>query len=521
MSDRPAPDLALRSVVVGGLVGLAPGMTDNRSDAIKELDVFDRPVPNRISAISHRRILREIIWIFDALLVLVVALVSTTVYHWFVYGIYGNLLQGTVLGAMAGLLFAILGAGRGLYKPGGIFEFLDQCQIILRVWAYVALFFLGVIFLTKSHDEVSRGTALIFLLVTPLTLFASRFFAARTAHSLTRTGRPLNLRVALIGPRSQTDAFLDYNRSAKIGLSVVGIFDPENRAGALDDMAPPPVDPDITRGSLDDLQTFALQERIDQIVVAMPWNQPHEIEALVDEIGSIPVPISLSPDPSASRFAGYPIQVLGGIPYFDIRPRRIDGLQGGLKIAMDRAASLVLLILLMPFLVLIGLAVKLDSRGPVLFRQRRNGFNNDVFQILKFRTMTTVDDGEVIRQAKKDDQRITRVGRFLRRTSLDELPQLINVLKGDMSLVGPRPHALAHNREYVKVISRYARRHNVKPGITGWAQVNGYRGETNTFEKLDGRLAHDLWYIEHWSLWLDIKILFMTVGKIFGQKNAY
>jgi exopolysaccharide biosynthesis polyprenyl glycosylphosphotransferase len=174
-----------------------------------------------------------------------------------------------------------------------------------------------------------------------------------------------------------------------------------------------------------------------------------------------------------------------------------------------------------PLLLAIAALIKLDTRGPVLFRQQRHGFNNNPFRIYKFRTMTTLDDGPVVRQAQRNDARITRVGAMLRRTNLDELPQILNVLRGEMSLVGPRPHALAHNHEYEKLIALYARRHNVKPGITGWAQVQGFRGETDTIDKMEKRVECDLFYIDNWSLMLDLKILFLTVFSSKAFRNAY
>jgi undecaprenyl-phosphate galactose phosphotransferase/putative colanic acid biosynthesis UDP-glucose lipid carrier transferase len=168
-----------------------------------------------------------------------------------------------------------------------------------------------------------------------------------------------------------------------------------------------------------------------------------------------------------------------------------------------------------------ALMVKLDSSGPVLFRQKRNGFNGSTFSIYKFRTMSVREDGNVIRQATRNDSRVTRVGRWLRKTSIDELPQLLNVIVGDMSLVGPRPHAVAHNDEYEKVVSNYAFRHHMKPGITGWAQVSGFRGETETALKMAQRIEHDLWYINHWTPWLDLRILFKTCIMVYRQPTAY
>jgi exopolysaccharide biosynthesis polyprenyl glycosylphosphotransferase len=190
------------------------------------------------------------------------------------------------------------------------------------------------------------------------------------------------------------------------------------------------------------------------------------------------------------------------------------------KRVFDVFAASAILIASLPVLLLVALAIKLDSKGPVLFLQRRYGFNQEPFRIFKFRTMTTTDDGEVVKQATRNDPRITRIGGFLRRYNLDELPQLLNVIAGQMSLVGPRPHALAHDREFQRKIALYARRHNVKPGITGWAQVNGLRGETDTDDKMARRIAYDHWYIDNWSFWLDIGILLRTVFSPRAFRNA-
>jgi exopolysaccharide biosynthesis polyprenyl glycosylphosphotransferase len=169
----------------------------------------------------------------------------------------------------------------------------------------------------------------------------------------------------------------------------------------------------------------------------------------------------------------------------------------------------------------VALAIKLDSSGPIFFTQRRNGFSSSTFRIYKFRTMRVLEDGDTIPQARRGDPRVTRLGRMLRQTSIDELPQLFNVLVGNMSLVGPRPHAVAHNNEYQKLIANYAFRHHVKPGITGWAQVSGYRGESQTTDVMAERVEYDLWYINHWSLWLDLKILLKTVISVYRQPTAY
>jgi exopolysaccharide biosynthesis polyprenyl glycosylphosphotransferase len=200
--------------------------------------------------------------------------------------------------------------------------------------------------------------------------------------------------------------------------------------------------------------------------------------------------------------------------------RPLTRLEVARKRVFDLIAAAAALIALTPLLVAVAVLVWLDSPGPIFFVQRRYGFNQEPFRIIKFRTMSTLDDGPVVAQATRDDPRLTKIGGFLRRWNIDEIPQLFNVLTGDMSLVGPRPHALSHDHEYEQRISLYARRHNVKPGITGWAQIHGYRGVIDSDEKMRKRVEHDLFYIDNWSLWLDLKILFRTVFSAAGYRNA-
>ena len=200
--------------------------------------------------------------------------------------------------------------------------------------------------------------------------------------------------------------------------------------------------------------------------------------------------------------------------------RPLEGWGSVIKTIEDYVIGLIALILLSPVMLAIAIAIKLQGQGPILFAQKRHGFNNAVFKVYKFRTMTVAEDGDTITQATAGDARITPVGRFLRRSSLDELPQLFNVIKGDMSLVGPRPHALAHNHQYARMIENYSGRHKVKPGISGWAQVNGFRGETSENEQMADRVRYDLAYVDNWSLWFDIKILILTIRAVVFPQNA-
>jgi Undecaprenyl-phosphate glucose phosphotransferase len=254
-------------------------------------------------------------------------------------------------------------------------------------------------------------------------------------------------------------------------------------------------------------------------VISLPWSDAARIHAILEGLATVPAAAHLAPD---QLWAGNPIPArVGRMQTIRLARAPMTLKDRILKRASDIVTASLLLVAASPLLALIALAIKLDSPGPVVFRQRRNGFNQQEFRVLKFRTMRTLDDGTVIPQARPNDRRVTRVGRILRGTNLDELPQLVNVITGDMSLVGPRPHAVAHNNEYEEKIRLYARRHNVKPGITGWAQVNGYRGRTDSIDKMRQRVEHDLYYIDHWSLMFDIKILLMTLLSPSSYRNAY
>ena len=267
------------------------------------------------------------------------------------------------------------------------------------------------------------------------------------------------------------------------------------------------------------------RNEVDQVIIALPWAQRDRIMRTLAELADTPVDIRLAPELLRFEFLRQRAEIIGDVPLLRVLDRPVSGSAELLKAAEDRVLGSLLLLMLAPLMLLIALAIKLDSRGPVFFRQTRYGFNNHLIRVWKFRTMyhhMTDVAGSVLTQ--RDDPRVTRVGRFLRRTSLDELPQLLNVVTGEMSLVGPRPHALqakAGELLYQDVMHHYAARHRVKPGLTGWAQVHGWRGETDTPEKLTRRVEHDLYYIDHWSLLLDLQILLRTARVVLGDKNAF
>lgn len=278
-------------------------------------------------------------------------------------------------------------------------------------------------------------------------------------------------------------------------------------------------------GDLKHLVGLIRRNEVDQVIIALPWAQRDRIMQILAELADTPVDIRLAPELLRFEFLRQRAEIVGDVPLLRVLDRPVSGSGELLKAAEDRVLGGLLLLMLAPLMLLIAAAIKLDSRGPVFFRQTRYGFNNNLIKVWKFRTMYHhMTDAAASVLTQRDDPRVTRVGRFLRRTSLDELPQLLNVVTGEMSLVGPRPHALqakAGDLLYQDVMRNYAARHRVKPGLTGWAQVHGWRGETDTPEKLTRRVEHDLYYIDHWSFLLDVQILLRTARVVLGDKNAF
>jgi len=274
-------------------------------------------------------------------------------------------------------------------------------------------------------------------------------------------------------------------------------------------------------GQLSDIVTYVKNNKIDMVYIALPLPLDLKTRNIVSDLSETSAEIYLIPDVHDVGLLRMSLSEIAGLPVINLNDTPCSGLNYIFKQLEDKVVALIILIMISPLMLLIALGIKLTSPGPVLFRQRRDGINGEDIVILKFRTMTVCEDGPDIPQAMKCDSRVTRFGSVLRRFSLDELPQFFNVLQGSMSVVGPRPHAVAHNEQYRKLIKSYMLRHKMKPGITGWAQINGFRGETDTLEKMKKRVEYDIYYINNWSLWLDIKIILITMFKGFSGKNAY
>ncbi len=372
-------------------------------------------------------------------------------------------------------------------------------------WTASVLTMIALLYFTKTADEVSRGWMLTWAVTSLMGLVGLRMACWLWLARWRRQGIFV-FEVAVVGEKEPAERLARRIEQAAMGdVHVLGIFRP--RAVERDA-------PDIA-----DLMQFSRHARVDEIAVAIPSTGMLELDAVVRSLSTLPVDIKLCLD--------FPTNVPRGLnatnlPMVLLSKRPLAGWRMIVKRAMDVTISAALLALFSPLMLAIAVLVILDSRGPVIFRQERFGFNKQRIIVYKFRTMHAAAAADAsVPQARRRDPRITRVGRFLRRRSLDELPQLFNVLAGDMSLVGPRPHAIAHDEHYAQLIDGYLARHRVKPGITGWAQANGYRGETDTIEKMKGRLEYDLFYIDHWSPAFDLRILARTAVVGFSQKNAY
>ncbi len=421
---------------------------------------------------------------------------------------------------LGGLCFALLSETMGAYDLDAQFSLRTLWRRLASSWVMTALFLITLGFLLKVSNEISRGWALFWFAGGGSALLLSRAGSTLWVRRLKNRGT-FNQRVAVFGASAQGERFAQYVLgNPRLTITMVGFFDDRVGDRILSAPAGLPV-----LGNLTTLVGMIREGLIDQVVVALPWSAEARLQQVVSRLALTPVRIRLAPDMASFIFAKRPMVLLGDLPVMTLFERPISGMDALLKRAEDLILSSLILMVLSPLMAIVALAVKLDSPGPILFRQPREGFNNRPFDVLKFRSMYT-DLGQVDRidQASRHDPRVTRIGRLIRRTSIDELPQLFNVFRGDMSLVGPRPHApstRAGDRLFSEVVASYAARHKVKPGITGWAQVCGWRGETDTEDKLVKRLEHDLHYIENWSFGFDLYILFRTVGAVVLNREVF
>jgi len=407
----------------------------------------------------------------------------------------------------------------GMYEINAIMRPVGKSDLVIVSIVSSILFFLTIAFSLKVTDIYSRLWIYSFTASSIALVSMNRVLLCRLLQSLSRH-RVIGRSMVVLGTGPQAERFLQRIGKVKPFFTEIGgVYALDPRAAAeRSEIEGHPV-----TGEVSALLSDVRRGRVDDVVVAMPWSEDAELNAAIDRLKELPVNVYISTDLIGYQLAFRPaFGQLSELPLFEVVQRPISGWSSLLKVLEDYTIAGLLLLILSPLLIAIAVAIKLDSPGPVFFMQRRLGFNNKEFEIYKFRSMYHREhpDSEV-RQAQRNDPRITRVGRIIRRTSLDELPQLLNVLNGTMSLVGPRPHALRHNEDFGRQIRGYFARHKVKPGITGWAQVNGLRGETETLSKMEARVAHDVYYAENRSLLFDLRILMLTAFVGFVHRNAY
>lgn len=387
-------------------------------------------------------------------------------------------------------------------------------SVTLR-WLLLLAILVAIGYVTKTSSEFSRRVILTWSVVTPIPIIVISVVVNEGVRRIMNS--PKNARAAVIaGFNDVSLALVERIRAnPEFGISARGYFDDRSadRLGM----------PEGTHllGGLSDLAAYVNENQVDVIFIALPMRQVQRVMDLLEDLRDTTVSIYFVPDIFVMDLIQSRTTELDGVPVVAMCETPFQGSRGLVKRAMDVTISLTAIVVLMPFLLVVALLVKLSSPGPVIFKQRRYGLDGQIIDVYKFRTMTVTEDGPVVRQAQRDDDRVTPIGRYLRRYSIDELPQLLNVAQGNMSLVGPRPHAVSHNEQYRRLIKGYMVRHKVTPGITGLAQVNGCRGETSQLEDMQRRIDFDLEYLRHWSPTLDLRIIFQTMVQVLFDRKAF
>ncbi|MEL0622526.1 undecaprenyl-phosphate glucose phosphotransferase [Marinomonas arenicola] len=449
--------------------------------------------------------------IIDCLCLLVAGLLSFWLRfsHLSINNNYINLLfLGVMVGAGSLSFFGAYRAWRG-----SSFTSETQCISKAIITTFILLILSG--FITQSSEIFSRIWTVTWFSSSIILILSCRYILRKSLGVLRAKG--YNIRsVIIIGDNTiAEEVALKIAATPNTGLVVQGFISTAKSSKTNISIAP-------CLGSLKELDNIVDKHHIDQVWIALPMDEVEKMKKVQNALRNSTATIRLVPDIYGFELLNHSITEVAGLPVINLSTSHmLEGKNRFLKLLEDQILALIILTFISPLLIAIAISIKFSSPGPILFKQYRTGANGKKVKVYKFRSMVVhQEENNIVTQAKKGDSRVTRVGAFLRKTSLDELPQFINVLQGRMSIVGPRPHALAHNQYYKELVESYMRRHMVKPGITGWAQINGFRGETDTIDKMENRVKYDLYYIENWSIWLDLKIIFLTIFKGFIHKNA-
>ena len=476
--------------------------------ALGPLDVS--PPLSRKWTISHRTIAALAI-LFDALIIITTSTLSGIVYNIVVFGASGNIEQFGGFAAVVAAFFIIFAKNGDLYTLRELLNLKSQILHVTTKWLGVFLFITAIGFTMKAGELFSRGATLAFATSGLAALIGARIFWRMFLANSIAEHRFYGRKVVLIAEHARAGDEGLAETLLRHGLQPVRHFI----------LPADQYDAKRRKDVIAEAITSIRGSNIEEIIVgANPDNWP-QLSSLLSELRVLPLPVNFVPIGPLSELFTRSSHTIGDTVTIELQHSPRTPLEQMAKRTVDIVFAGAALLLFLPLLLMTALAIKLDSPGRILFRQRRCGFNGKQFHILKFRTMSVLEDGATIIPAQPNDRRITHIGNWLRRTSIDELPQLLNVLQGSMSIVGPRPHAIAHDYQFEKLVAEYAFRQHVKPGLTGWAQVNGHRGQMRTVEDIEQRIKFDLWYIDNWNFALDFRIMLMTVIEVMRGENAY
>jgi Undecaprenyl-phosphate glucose phosphotransferase len=443
----------------------------------------------------------------DLGLILVSATCAEAIYHKIPNQLSGEYSHTIAAAIFVAVLFVASMRVQRLYSPTRLMLWDDQARSVLGAWCGAFLILASGVFSWGVSRDLSRGDILLFWAIGLMALLghraAWRVALPRALESGALRGRTI---VSLTWEEAVPPQFID--NLTRHGYRAVAHFHV------------PPDDPHADE-VIDNVISICRTSDVEEVMLFVDPERMAHLRWVARRLRVLPLPVTLAPFGALAQLFQRSHHDIGDAVAIELQRAALSPAEQAVKRGVDFFVSLVGLICLSPVLLAVAIAIRLESRGPAVFRQTRHGFNGRPFAIYKFRSMTVMENGDVVRQAQKGDERITRIGRWMRRLSIDELPQLINVLIGDMSIVGPRPHASAHDRYFTSVLEKYAFRHHVKSGITGWAQVSGARGETDTIDKMRRRVELDLWYINNWSIWLDFSIMVRTVFVILAGENAH
>ena len=476
--------------------------------ALSPLDVS--PPQSSRWAISHRAV-AALAMLFDVLIIIATSVLSGIVYHIETIGNPGPIDEFGGFAAVVAVLFITLAKNRDLYTLRELLNLKTQIIQITTKWVGVFLFITAIGFTMKAGEHFSRGATLAFAISGLAALIGTRIvWRIFLANGLAR--HRFSGRKAILIAEQATAVDEDLVETlTRHGLQLVKHFVlPANQ----NDVQPRK---DVIAEAIASLRGSDIEE----IIVGANLDHWSQLSSLLSEFRVLPLPVNFVPVGPPSELFKLSSHTIGDTVTIELQRGPRTPLELLAKRVIDILIAGTALLLFLPLFLMTAIAIKVDSPGQILFRQRRCGFNGRVFHILKFRTMSVLEDGATIVPAQPNDNRVTRLGNWLRRTSIDELPQLVNVLQGNMSIVGPRPHALAHDYQFDKLVGNYAFRQHVKPGLTGWAQVNGHRGQMRSVVDIEQRIKFDLWYIDNWNFALDFRIMLMTVIEIMRGENAY